>query len=1183
MNNRTDIQIRIGEAIASDGLKSRHRVEAQINGSGLWTGESSFDFAIADPSVLTPEQYGIELGKQLINPPVGRALITAGASVEGAAEIAIRLLLEAAPSAPHTIRWERLFLPVGGAPWPVAISPKVSFTRYIPSETADSPPLDQPMFKLLIAVANPTGIPPESVINVEEELAAFVSEFERSEAPTRLEVSVLPGRTGISTALEDRIKKLNWTLEPGFGSLQNIGDVAANYNGIHILCHGDFKAGKSEGILYLESASGAVDKVADDQLRCWITPFLRLAVFQACRTAAPAPADQAPFVGVAAKMVGFGVPAVVAMQDFVEMNDARVFAAAFYRELMQDGLADKAVNAGRGAIFSRNGNWSIPALFMRLKGGQLWSPDLVRENVWNNRVEICAPPRIPEGLPLTVVQEANGIGYDPLDEPTGPAFDLETHAQNLLREEGAYLCLTGPAGSNKSEQLNRIFCLIADEFLKNTAAPAPILLSLNDFVRRGAEAASRFDPANTTLFAFDRALSSIIAGNAVPRFLAKRKVMFLVTSSHGLSPAATNIALQTLRSVLKSLNASAIFIFSETNLEALRVPFPDATVLVVRPLEMPRVRAFLAATGEEHDQALRKTIDDCGLGDLAAIPWLLNQMRDLVRFGHDIRCRRDVMELVVANFLSRFSIRTIPRASAVEALSRLAWAIKSQRSPCLSHMEMWDILDKARGSQDFPLSTFRDTLIDSDLLVTAGDDAYRLSYNTVCGYFAARFLAAAPQSRELFEDITASLGRLSRIRQWEDTLIFFATLQTSNQQREEMLHGLLTGSSLAQGDQVFLAARLYVEMCQDSDPQDHSLRSSQVVHQMLDTLMWRSRADLPRAYEDRRRAVESLASMRDLEEDAISHLVRLAIDKVRIAFDHLGSIHETRTLPLPRQFDFSGIRMRSLGGLFNQPVATSSYVKTKRPELIPMLTAWEELIGHGDHEEMVKILDQNDPSLSTVAALAFAFEGGRLEDGHPLLAKFADPGTNDETLWGITEVLARQDAGWLSEKVILPHVEAYFQSDGPAPANRKTGNEKRACYLIQQSACAPVGSPQRKYLEDCLRHSDTAGTAIRALAAVPDADLHKGLRGLCRMLLEMNWEEAFKIWGVPSPAKPDDEQAASLQYSAIIALRDVGDEESINLLRSIRTRLSPIFVELSFQVGEEIYWRCTRGLTKRTF
>ncbi len=46
-------------------------------------------------------------------------------------------------------------------------------------------------------------------------------------------------------------------------------------------------------------------------------------------------------------MIKLGVPAVVAMQDAVAMDDARVFFSEFYRTLLEEGPVDVAVNRGR--------------------------------------------------------------------------------------------------------------------------------------------------------------------------------------------------------------------------------------------------------------------------------------------------------------------------------------------------------------------------------------------------------------------------------------------------------------------------------------------------------------------------------------------------------------------------------------------------------------------------------------------------------------------------------------------------------------------------------------------------------------------------------------------------------------------------------------------------------------------
>jgi hypothetical protein len=58
-------------------------------------------------------------------------------------------------------------------------------------------------------------------------------------------------------------------------------------------------------------------------------------------------------VGIGPRLVQLGVPAVIAMQDYVAMDDARLFAAAFYRSLVQNGLVDAAVNERPQRDFQR--------------------------------------------------------------------------------------------------------------------------------------------------------------------------------------------------------------------------------------------------------------------------------------------------------------------------------------------------------------------------------------------------------------------------------------------------------------------------------------------------------------------------------------------------------------------------------------------------------------------------------------------------------------------------------------------------------------------------------------------------------------------------------------------------------------------------------------------------------------
>ncbi|MBL8220085.1 MAG: CHAT domain-containing protein, partial [Bryobacterales bacterium] len=1128
--------------------------------SGVWQGESTIDLGEADPGRLAEPEYGIALGRQLINPAVERALVFAGAG--NGVPVRVRLFLEGEAARLHTVVWERMYLRLdeNQAAWPIATAPHVAFSRYIPVEIPDEVPMDEPAFRLLIAVANPSDLGDASLeIDVEKELGAFVTEFEKTSMPARLAVTVLPGRTGISETLAGRMKKLGWEVEsPGAASLQNVAAVAARKksHGIHILSHGAFKGGRGQGFLYLEKEDGTKHEVPDDSLRTWIGPKLRLVLLQACKSGARAAAGREdPFVGLAAKLVRYGVPAVVAMQDLVAVDDARVFVAAFYRELMQDGFVDHAVNEGRRAIESIQGEWWIPAVYQRLANGKLWCADPVRDEVWNMRRRIAVPPEVPEVLPIQVVQEANGLRFNPVDAPVGPVFDLHTHALKLLENE-QHVCITGPSGSNKTEQLQLLYCKLADEFLKDSLQnAAPVWLGISEL------AGHRSKGKATESYGEDRfrqALQQAIGSETVALFLTDRKFVFLIDADEDLAPADMRGALRCLSGLMQRLpGSSCVMVMQESELSGLQVLFPDTKVFVAKPLDLPVLRGFLMTTGNESDSKLRALIDERGLGDLAAAPWLLSQMRDLIRFGHALQSRAAVMELVAENFLTGFGSRGIPRRCALESMCGIAWAMQYSRRRTLPDTEVWKILDTARGKREFRISELRDALIDGNLLFPAGEDAVGLSYKAIRSYFAARYLYEAGNSAELLEDITASLGRHSRLRHWEETLIMFAGMQRSTAERVGVLNAVLEGSSLLEGDQVLLAARLYVEMRKNENGGESELARSAVVRQIVDTLIWRSRPDIGRPYQMRRRALESLGSMRHV--DAVPHMAELAFREVEVAGDGKG-------MQAKKRFDFSGMRMRAVAGLLELAGEIPEEVKAQRDDLRQMLEAWAPLLADGNVGPMIAILEENQPSVSAVAAFAFALVPNREASSSVLLRMLHDPETDEEVIWAINEVLGGMETAWLREKVILPWLDRKPQANG------------RLCYLIQRSAMAEKGTAERQYLLDALQGTECADRALRALAKVCAAGKEREwLRKACEAVVQGDWEGAQRQAGIPIPVGDDEATPWRLRHAALEALRDVGDAASVEVLRSVRTKLTSTLSQLSFQVGEEIYWRCKVG------
>ncbi|MBN1581203.1 MAG: CHAT domain-containing protein [Anaerolineae bacterium] len=146
------------------------------------------------------------------------------------------------------------------------------------------------------------------------------------------------------------------------------------YHVVHVVGHGAFSSRREQAALYLQDEAGRAHRLLDSEWESLIAhqsvrPHLMTLI--ACQSARRSTANA--FAGLAPRLVSAGVPAVVAMQDLVTAETARVFASAFYRRLLVHGYVDQAVNEARGTLLAagRPDAW-VPVLFMRLQSGQLW-------------------------------------------------------------------------------------------------------------------------------------------------------------------------------------------------------------------------------------------------------------------------------------------------------------------------------------------------------------------------------------------------------------------------------------------------------------------------------------------------------------------------------------------------------------------------------------------------------------------------------------------------------------------------------------------------------------------------------------------------------------------------------------------------------------------------------------------
>jgi hypothetical protein len=1183
MDNYTDVLVRIRGATGEvKGLASVYPVETNVRESGNWTGRA--EFALDSLDLADPKKYGKDLWKQLTqsNPGMIRALDQAG--LTRGSFIRLRLWLDEnesteTPTIPHWVRWERLWANLGVDRYSdlrLAVHHKIAFSRYIAVERPDEAPPESTVFGLLFALSNPTGLKDSEVIEVEQEIESFLAEFEQRKGDRRLQVTLLPGRTGISPALRERVEKQGWKVVPGPTSLETLADqMTLGCHGLHILAHGDFDPSESVGRLKLENGQGGPHDIGPTELQALLTPSLQLMVFQACHSASSSAAEKPPFASLGPRMIKLGVPAVVAMQDAVTMEDARKFFSEFYRNLLDDGLVDVAVNRGRQRLVKDrdNDSWSIPVLFTRLRGGRLWNADPLREAVLNllsepqRDLDFCPPQQ--------VIEHIRGLDdYDPVMGASGPCFDLESRTDELesrtdeiLLTPGSMVILTGPRGANKDLFRRRIFHRVGVRFSQSQRdTPTPVLVHLCDLV--GNE--------STPWGVLERIWRNRFRDEEKAQ-VKDQKFLFLINGEEDFRECSKAEAIEAIERLRKELgNCSILLIADEQLLPVLKDNLGEThnkpILLVTQPLEWAKVSTFLEKQKGEAASSLRHQIIAHGLTDLTSLPKFLRHMLRMVERDKPITSRQAVLGDYAASFLSRMNTSKIPRVCVEDALQRIAFQIQTSGKSELHASDFFAALSSARGGRDFSLGEFQTVLVDSCLfLVPTGDESFRFSYLVVQWYFAARYLQRSPDRKRLIIDVTASLGRLARVRRWERVLVLLAGMLESPR---DLLGAVIAGSSLMEGEQVFLAVQCFQEAVAVNASAAADLED--VADQLADTLIWRSSWDPRRPYWDRSKSVNALVQLcvlfndqrflfKDRRPDVIGHLLKLT-------FADLSDYPSKVAV----RYDWSGIRQSAASGLVLVHEAAHEYVQANCPELVEPMKLWFE---RDTHPEGIKdLLRKDDPKFSVIAAVALAQSPDEIQ--RQLLVEGYNVCKNPGVLWGIADAIAALDAAWVQEHVVEQWVQQAVSAGGKSRDARL--RHQHLCYLIRKTNFASCKA--REFLARCLLSGSIAeqAGALRAFGNLQDLAVESWLRELSELILS---RELGKI--DPSRMKADPKSLTNpmLQRSAIETLRDVGDQGSLEVLRKARTHHlnDSELTLLSFQVAEEIGWRLTGCLDYESY
>lgn len=388
-----DFLIHIGERHESgdghDGAAENHGgyypVEARLEGGAVFDGgKLELDRVGLNLAALRQdaEAHGRKLSEAIFSGSIDQAFQRALGGVQRGRDYdGLRVRISIATEAPelHTLGWERLYHQDEREWGPLATSANSPFSRYVTMKHPHPLLAVTGPVRILVIIAHPSGVPAHVLapIDVAAEIDNFHSALAERPAGRAVEITFMPGRSGLSADQRSILEQAGHIIVDGPTSLDRIAArLRGGYDVLHFLGHGHFDHATSTATLHLEDASGGWDTVVDTKFTNMMHSLRRrprLVFLAACHSATRTEHDA--LVGLAPKLVRANVPAVVAMQDEVSMDDARTLTRHFYANLLEHGIVDLALNQARSQLYQPDSlDWGIPVLFTQLTDGRLFAP-----------------------------------------------------------------------------------------------------------------------------------------------------------------------------------------------------------------------------------------------------------------------------------------------------------------------------------------------------------------------------------------------------------------------------------------------------------------------------------------------------------------------------------------------------------------------------------------------------------------------------------------------------------------------------------------------------------------------------------------------------------------------------------------------------------------------------------------
>jgi hypothetical protein len=1196
-NEHTDILIRVRRW---DDEAGAYPVEAELDdGSFFYGGELHLDQQARQDLLsaeLDPEKYGLKLFQALFSEPIRRAYDRATGRAEAQTEgrLRVRLWIDDDAAELHAIPWERLYHVHRDQAIPLATSALTPFSRYTGLEIAEPKPVTERPIRFLVAISNPHNLKEDlglSPIDVEREVENLRQALGDLRRDGQVQVTLMPGQSGLSPELRARLEGDGYRVHDGVTGLEDILRLLPGCHVFHFLGHGFFRRtgnrGEGTATLYLEKEDGTWDPANDDDLvdRLAATdPLPHLVFLAACESARREAGAEHPFVGLGPKLVQAGVPAVVAMQDLVPMALAQQLTGDFYRYLLERGTIDRALNRARLLLFEREGtDWAIPVLFMRLETGQLFAADPIRLAIEAIRAHKPYHPWAEnEYLPIEVIHlmgRQDPGSLERLQQEPAPSLDMVEATLNLFsrrqlqqpaperephrsRNERLLVALIGDHGTAKSTQLRRIAWITAAHPLNRPArlgtGPAaghqviPIYMDLVNLQHYPPVRSGLGNPIETLMLESLKPFWPELTAKKLSDLLRRGDgptLRVLVDGSDDLPDRERREAWRAIEDLVAAYPRHEYVLAIDP--DYFDTQFLDVTdLLVIQPLSQRKIEQFLKGLDGSTGRRLYGALARAQLFDLAANPWLLVRMLDQARQGLYPQSRTAVLRSLVEESIANVSTQHGMRSRAEQTLYELAWEMQSGRSSTWKVSDAFRTMAAMRGNREYSLEDLYDALVRCNLLAPVGQATMRFAYPAIQAYCCARAISqmAGRDHAQVLDDITATLGRLTRLRWWEDTLILLSGLMHDP---NEVIRMLLYGVAMTEGEKAFLAARCLLESGGQQIDAD-------LIDQVVDALIWRLDSTNERQASRRARAAHALGQLGQARQlrppSVIPHLARVANQKVR--FNWRGEL----------DYDYSSVRMAAAVALQRiMPVARDE-IEAVDSQLAELLYLWEAR----DVEALAGYLHAEDVGAQSIAAFAL----GDLQTDPAvdlLVATFLDPGSQTELRWAATDALTLLDPAVVTHRAILPLLDAEVAEQAgihPRTWKRRADWYERLAYLVGKiRAQSPV---TRAFLDRCLYEFTGVGLkakAIQSLGWMYD----RRYKDLFERIAMEDLSDVALREGLP------EEDTQYLRRKAIEALAGLGDQATLTRLRAHRIDWDPELERAFYQTSEEIYWRLSLG------